>query len=153
MAECEKRLMPDARREAGRARFQRAVFGIVPNAMLPSRTQRLPRKKKHFGRMPNAPAAVSAPRTAGRRLPQKQKRAQAPAFAKSYLREKSADLRPQETTVIFDTNAAATEKVGYCRDCFAAAFGAGTDGEDEIAEGKLLGLAEDLRVLFHICPW
>jgi hypothetical protein len=62
---------------------------------------------------------------------------------------KSADLGAQKTTVILNANSAAAEQIGYCRDRFTTALGAGTDGEDKIAEGKFFGLAEDLRVLFH----
>jgi hypothetical protein len=51
--------------------------------------------------------------------------------------------------VILDANATAAQQIGHCRHCLTAALSAGADGENKITEGKLLWLAEDLRVLFH----
>ena len=51
--------------------------------------------------------------------------------------------------MILDADSSAAEQIGHGRDRFTAALGAGTNGENKVAEGKLLGLAEDLRVLFH----
>jgi hypothetical protein len=71
------------------------------------------------------------------------------ALSKTEEREELADLGAQKTPAVFDADSAAAEEICYRRHCFAAAFCAGTDSEDKVAEGKLLGLAEDLRVLFH----
>lgn len=51
--------------------------------------------------------------------------------------------------MILDADSSASKQVGYGRDRFTAALGAGTNGENKVTEGKLLWLAEDLRVLFH----
>ena len=51
--------------------------------------------------------------------------------------------------MILDADSSATEQIRHRGDGFTAALGAGTDGENKVTEGRLLRLAEDLRVLFH----
>ena len=60
-----------------------------------------------------------------------------------------ADLGAQETAMIFYPHSTAAEQIGDGGDGFTAAFGAGTDGENQITEGKLLWAAQNLRVLVH----
>ncbi len=82
------------------------------------------------------------------------KKRNAPAAGRWSVRKigvrNSADLRAKEAAMILYADPAAAEQISHRRCRFTAAFGAGTNGEDEIAEGKLFGLAEDLRVLFHV---
>jgi hypothetical protein len=51
--------------------------------------------------------------------------------------------------VIFYAHSAAPEQISDGGDGFAATFGARAHGEDQIAEGKLLGTTQNLRVLVH----
>jgi len=46
------------------------------------------------------------------------------------LLPKLADFGAQEPAVIFDSDLTAAEQVGHSSDGFAAAFGAGADGEN-----------------------
>jgi hypothetical protein len=60
-----------------------------------------------------------------------------------------ADLGAQKPAVIFDPYLTAAEQIGHGGDGFAAAFGAGTNGENQITEGKLLSGTQNLRVVLH----
>jgi hypothetical protein len=62
-----------------------------------------------------------------------------------------ADLSAQEAAVVVNPDFAATEQISNSRDCFVTAFGAGADCKNQITEGKLFRLAENLRMLFHLC--
>jgi hypothetical protein len=60
-----------------------------------------------------------------------------------------ANLSAQKPAVIFDFHLTAAEQIGHGGNRFAAAFGAGTNGENQITEGKLLSGTQNLRVVLH----
>jgi hypothetical protein len=62
---------------------------------------------------------------------------------------KLADLGAQKPAVIFDSNLTAAEQIGHGGNGFAAAFRAGTNGENQITKGKLLSGTQNLRVVLH----
>jgi hypothetical protein len=47
-----------------------------------------------------------------------------------------ANLGPQEFAVTLDAHFSAGQQISHGRDCFLRVPGAGTDGEDKIAQGK-----------------
>lgn len=61
-----------------------------------------------------------------------------------------ADPGAIKATVALHSHPAAAQQIGHCRDCFLGVFGAGTDREDEVTEGKNRTSLEDLVILFHI---
>ena len=79
----------------------------------------------------NHPGNIKALPKAGKRLLQKENApaAQLPERSKITF-PKLADFRAQKSAVIFDSHLTAAEQVGHSRDGFAAAFGAGADGEN-----------------------
>ena len=60
-----------------------------------------------------------------------------------------AHLGAQKPAVIFDSYLTATEQIGHGGNGFAAAFGAGGNGENQITEGKLMSGTQNLRVVLH----
>jgi hypothetical protein len=61
----------------------------------------------------------------------------------------SADARAAELSVVLHPDLTAAEKISHRSDGLLGVFGAGTDGENEVAEGKLGAGLKDLRILFH----
>jgi hypothetical protein len=69
-------------------------------------------------------------------------------FSESFDESRLANAGARKAAVVFHANLAAAEQIGDRSDGFLRVFGAGTDREDQIAEGQCAWL-EDLAVLFH----
>jgi len=61
-----------------------------------------------------------------------------------------ANLGAKESTLALDADFAAAQQIGYGCDCLFGVFGAGTDGENQIAEGKFWSGLQDQIVSLHI---
>jgi hypothetical protein len=60
-----------------------------------------------------------------------------------------ANASAQETSVVMQTDSTAGKKIGDRRHRFPVAIRAGTDCQDELAQGKPSARFEDLSVSFH----
>ena len=60
-----------------------------------------------------------------------------------------ANARASETSVVLDAHLPAGQKIGHRSNGLPGALGAGTDCQNEIAEGQFLTRFEDLSVSFH----
>jgi hypothetical protein len=79
----------------------------------------------------NHPGNIKALPKAGKRLLQKENAPAAePPERLKITFPKLADLCAQKPPVIFDSYLTTAEQIGHGRDSFAAAFSAGTDGEN-----------------------
>jgi hypothetical protein len=72
-----------------------------------------------------------------------------PERFRNWLGPSLANLRPHRTAVALEANLAAGKQVSYRGNRFSRAFGARTDGHNQISEGKF-GTGLENLCLFHV---